>query len=150
MNCGWPGTGMSHVGSKLRASKSEFWLARHKDEPLRLELTSIGKVSSGWPGTGMSHIGSKLRASQREFGYAKAKDERFRTKWSPQGEGNNRLNRVGCNEWPWRDFVDLRPRRPSSCFVVLIVASSVPLPLLSFWWVAFVVAVVVVERLCVL
>ena len=34
---------MSHFGSKLRASKSEFWLARHRDESLRLEVTRVKK-----------------------------------------------------------------------------------------------------------
>ena len=43
MSSGWPGTGMSHFGSKLRASKSEFWLARHRDESLRLEVTRVKK-----------------------------------------------------------------------------------------------------------
>ena len=32
---------MSHFSSKLRASESEFWLARHRDESLRLEVTRV-------------------------------------------------------------------------------------------------------------
>ena len=37
---------MSHFGLKLRGSKNEFWLARHREEPLLLESKTGGQGQS--------------------------------------------------------------------------------------------------------
>ena len=95
---------MSYFGSKFwlarhkdeplrlevtRVKESEFWLARHRDEPLRLEVTSIPKVLSGWPGTGMSHFGSKLRGSKSEFWLARHRDEPLLLESKTRGQGQS-------------------------------------------------------------